>query len=110
MNRKTSQHQSRREEQLTLTRAGALCKPGIVGFELGPEIFVDSILQSGIPRERPSQPIFSSVRKGHSDCRLNVEIAKAFTAGQCWSEQRVSSTVATNSGRSTETHESGHDI
>jgi hypothetical protein len=86
---KPSQDQPGCKEQLALTGSLALGEPGVVGFKFRPEIFKDSILESGIPRERPSEPIFSSVRKRDPHRRLHIEIANAFAPRDRRREKKV---------------------
>ena len=72
-----SDEQPGRQEKLALAGSVATRKPGVVGFKFRPEIFADSVLESSIPGEWPSQPIFSSVRKRDPNRRLHVEVAEA---------------------------------
>ena len=48
-------------------------------FKLRPEVFSEVILQGNIRRERGAHRAFEAGWDGYTDCRLNVEIAPAFT-------------------------------
>src|SRR5215469_13983534 len=63
VNRDATDQESRRQKEHLMSGFGAVRLPGVIGLELGPEIFEQAILERGVPRQRHSETIQSAAWK-----------------------------------------------
>ena len=81
MNRNSSNHQSRRHEDLRLGVVGAVREMRVVHLELRPEFVMDAVLERVVPWERPADRTFVARGQRRTERALVVEIAEPFPVG-----------------------------